>query len=321
MKKIISLVLALMLTALLAGGCTAQEDGEFTVVTSFYPMYVLTLNVTQGVEGVRVVNMADQNVGCLHDYQLQTRDMVTLEGAQALVINGGGMEQFMEKVITLREDLPVIEAGAGIEMLCSGHDHAEDGDEEHEDEEHAHDHAHDHGHGALNAHVWLDPQLAAVQVKNIADGLAAADPANAQAYAANAQAYAQKLAALDGEIAALLAPYAGREIITFHEAFAYFAEAYGLHIAGFIEHEAGQDPSTREVVETCDLVFELGIGALFVEPQYPARTAQTIARETGAGVYTLDPVVSGDGAADSYERAMRQNALTFAEAFAAQDEN
>ncbi|MBP3656542.1 MAG: zinc ABC transporter substrate-binding protein [Clostridia bacterium] len=300
MKKWLSLLTALVLCAACCCGCAAQGGDAFTVVTSFYPMYVLTLNVTAGIDGVEVVNMADQNVGCLHDYQLQTRDMVTLEDASAMVINGGGMEQFMEKVFSLREDLPVIEASVGIEMLCSGHEH------EHEDEHHEHE--------VMNAHVWLNPQLAIAQVNNIAQGLAAADPVNAQAYLDNAAAYTQRLTALDDEIRALLAPFEGREIITFHEAFAYFAQAYGLKVAGYIEHESGQEPGTREIAQTCDLVKEKGIGALFVEPQYPVRTAETIARETGASVYTLDPVVSGDGAADGYERAMRANAETFAEA-------
>ena len=300
MRKLICLLSVVLLV--LCSGCAAQGAEAFTVVTSFYPMYVLTQNIAAGIDGVEVVNMADQGVGCLHDYQLQTRDMVKLEGASALVINGGGMEQFMEKVFALREDLPVIDAGAGIEMLCSGHEH-------------------DHGHGeeahtdeAKNAHVWLDPKLAIVQACRIAEGLAAADPANAEAYLANADAYALRLTALDEEIGAMLAPYAGREIITFHEAFAYFANAYGLHIAAYIEQEPGQEPSTRDIAKTCDLVTELGIGALFIEPQYPARAAETIARETGASVYTLDPVVSGDGSAESYERAMRSNAAILAEA-------
>ena len=90
MKKKTIWALATALLALLATGCAAQTNGQTTIVTSFYPMYVLTLNVTDGIDGVTVQNMAEQNVGCLHDYQLQTRDMVTLEGADALVINGGG---------------------------------------------------------------------------------------------------------------------------------------------------------------------------------------------------------------------------------------
>ena len=190
MKKRTIWALATALLALLVTGCAAQTDGQTTIVTSFYPMYVLTLNVTDGIDGVTVQNMAEQNVGCLHDYQLQTRDMVALEGADALVINGGGMEQFMDKVLTLRADLPIIDASEGIEMFSS-------------DEEHDHDaHGHDDHDELYNAHVWLDPNRAIQQVQNIADGLAAADPVHAEAYQANAERYIAQLTALDAELKA-----------------------------------------------------------------------------------------------------------------------
>ena len=303
MANKIRLAAALLLAGLMLCG-TAGAHQSTTIVTSFYPMYVFTLNVAAGIPGVEVKNMADPSVGCLHDYQLQTRDMAMLDSADALVINGGGMESFMDKVIALRADLPVIDAGAGIEMLCStagGHDHA-------------HDHSHGHENEALNAHVWLDPALAARQVQAIADGLSAADAQNAEAYQENAAAYIARLEALNEEISALLAPYRGAKIITFHEAFAYFADAFGLEIAGVIAYEPGEEPGTREVAQTCDLVKDLGIRTLFVEPQYPTRTADVIACETGASVYTLDPVVSGEGSMDSYEISMRENARVLAEA-------
>ena len=302
MKKKHALAPILALFTLLATGCAAQTDGQTTIVTSFYPMYVLTLNVTDGVDGVTVQNMAEQNVGCLHDYQLQTRDMVTLEGADALVINGGGMEQFMDKVISLRADLPVIDASEGIEMFPS-------------DEEHDHDaHGHDDHDELYNAHVWLDPNRAMIQVQNIAAGLAEADPEHAEAYQKNAESYIARLTALNAELAEQLAPFAGAEIITFHEAFAYFADAYNLHVAGVIANEPGEEPSTRDIADTCDLVTELGIRTLFVEPQYPQKAAETIARETGASIYTLDPCVSGDGTKESYETIMRENAKVLTEA-------
>ncbi len=305
MKKRNGFALLMMILTLLFSGCAAQTDGQKVIVTSFYPMYILTQNVAAGIDGVTVQNMAEQNVGCLHDYQLQTRDMVTLEGADALVINGGGMEQFMDKVMTLREDLPVINASEGIEMLPSVSEHDHD---DHDD--------HDHEGEVMNAHVWLDPSLAMVQVRNIAEGLANADPDHADAYRSNAEAYILKLEQLKAEIAEQLAPYAGREIITFHEAFTYFAEAFGLHVAGVIATEPGEEPSTRDIADTCDLVNTLGIRTLFVEPQYPQKAAQTIARETGASIYTLDPCVSGDGSMESYENIMRENARVLTEAFA-----
>ena len=299
MKRIVAA--ALLLCALL-GGCARAQDK--VIVASFYPMYVFAQNVAKGIPGVKVVSMTSESVGCLHDYQLQTRDMVMLEEAAALVINGGGMEQFMDKVIAMRSDLPVINASEGIEMRCSNEEHDHGG------------HDHDHAHEALNAHVWLDVELAMAQVQNIADGLAAADSENAQAYQQNAEAYIARLQALDGELARQLEPYAGSEIITFHEAFTYFADAYGLHVAGVIAQDAGEEPSTREIAKTCDLVLDLGVKALFVEPQYPTKSADTIARETGASVWTLDPVVSGDGSMESYESIMRENARVLTEALA-----
>lgn len=125
----------------------------------------------------------------------------------------------------------MIDASEGISMLASGED------------AHDHEEGHDHEGEVLNAHVWLDPALAAVQVQNIASGLAAADPQNAQAYQANAQAYVERILAMNEEIAAQLEPFAGSEIITFHEAFTYFADAYGLVVAGVIANEPGRNPA------------------------------------------------------------------------------
>lgn len=303
MKRQFAIFCAAALLLLMLTGCAAQESTEKIVVTSFYPMYVFTLNVTRNVPGVRVQNMADNAVGCLHDYALRPQDMAALEGAFAFVVNGGGMEQFMERVLTLRDDLPVIDACEGIELLYDGHSH-----------EHGEAHEHGHEHEVPNAHVWLDVSRAMAQVSNIAKGLAKADPQNAESYLRNADIYNEKLAALDAQMKAALAPFAGSEIVTFHEAFTYFAQAYGLHVAGVIENEPGEEPGTRELTEICDLVIEHGVTALFVEPQYPQKAAETISRETGAAIYLLDPGVTGDGSPESYENTMRSNAAVLTEA-------
>ena len=296
---------AMLLACVLLGGCAMAGDAGRTFVTSFYPMYVFAQNVANGVPDVQIMNLAGESTGCLHDYQLKTRDMATLEKADALIINGGGMEQFMDKVIAQQPQLPVIDAGSGIQMLCSedDHDHGSHGHE-----------SHDHEHEILNAHVWLDPKLAIRQIQNIADGLAAVDSANAQIYQDNAAAYIARIEALDRELEESLAPLSGSELVTFHEAFAYFAEAYGLHVAAVIAGDSGEEPSTRQIARLCDLVNTLPVKALFIEPQYPAKSAETIARETGAKVYTLDPVVTGDGSMDSYENLMRENARVLQEA-------
>lgn len=287
--KIIALLLALMLL-LTAWGCKSQPPAPagFSVVTSFYPMYLLTANVIAGVEGVQLGNMAAPEVGCLHDYQLLPQDVRALETANVLIAGGAGMESFLSKVTQQLPALIVVEASSGIPLITNE--------------------------GEPNPHVWLHPLYAAKEARTIAAGLAAADQAHAQQYLDNGEAYAKKLEALYAEMQAQLSGITHREIITFHEAFPYFALAFGLEIVGVVEREPGSEPGTLELAQTVDLVREKGVPALFAEPQYPNGAAQLIARETGAKLYVLDPVVTGELSPDAYEKTMRQNAATLKEA-------
>ena len=179
-----------------------------TVVTSFYPIYLFTLNLLDGVDGVTVRNLAAPDTGCLHDYQLQTGDMKTLAQADVFLINGAGMESYLAHVMDAFPALPVVDASTGIELLAGEH------------AEHDHDHeAHEAHAGEVNAHVWLDVQNAQIMVRNLAEGLMAACPAQAEVIAANRDAYLIRLAALDDELRAPLAELPEKDIITFHEAF------------------------------------------------------------------------------------------------------
>jgi zinc transport system substrate-binding protein len=111
-----------------------------------------------------------------------------------------------------------------------------------------------------------------------------------------------------------LAPYKGRKIITFHDAFPYFAEEFGLSIAAVVEREPGSAPSAKDLSETIDLIRKAGIKVLFSEPQYPATAVETIARETGAKVYLLDPGVTGPDDPGAYITIMKANLKTLLEA-------
>ena len=147
-------------------------------------------------------------------------------------------------------------------------------------------------------------------MKNIAAQLKEADPEHADAYEANAAAYIEKLTALKDEMHAALDGVPHKDIVTFHEAFPYFAEEFGLHIVGVIEREPGSEPTPEELEATIDQVNQLPVKVLFTEPQYSPSAAETIARETGAKIYELDPVVTGEAmpeAADAYLAAMRKN--------------
>lgn len=289
MKRLLALLLAAMLLPL---GAVAE-----TIVTSFYPIYLFTLNLTEGLEGIEVRNLAAPDTGCLHDYQLQTGDMKKLAEADAFLINGAGMESYLSGVMEAFPNLPVVDASAGIELLCA-------------EEEHDHEHDHDHDHGEYNAHVWLDAKNAQTMVRNLADGLMTACPASAEQIAANRDTYVARLTALDQELTAALAELPRKDIVTFHEAFPYFAQAYGLNVAAVVNREPSDALSPAKLAELVKTLRSLGVPPLFVEPQYQDMAAQTLARETGAQLYTLDPIVTGpvtDIPLTYYEDVMRAN--------------
>lgn len=260
---------------------TATPTNSLRVVTSFYPIYIATLNVTQGAPGVEVVNMTSPFTGCLHDYQIVPRDLVILTKAQVFVMNGGGLEAFLDKALAQAPGLRIIDTSAGMEFIRLN--------------------------GVPNPHVWLSVTLAMQQVSAIADGLARLDPARADVYRRNAAGYRSRLAELQALMRKELASLPSREILTFHEAFPYFGRDFNLTIVGVVEREPGSEPSARDLAGIIRLIRDRKVKAIFTEPQYPARSAERIAQETGVRIATLDPVVTGPMRADAYVEIMTRN--------------
>lgn len=197
----------------------------------------------------------------------------------------------MDKVTEQQKKLKVIDASRGIELI-----HDEEGD---------------------NPHVWLSVTDAITQVRNIADQLKEADPVHAAQYEKNAAAYIEKLTSLKSEMHAALDNVPHKDIVTFHEAFPYFAQEFKLNIIGVVEREPGTEPTPTELQETIEQVNALPSKVLFTEPQYSPAAAETIARETGAKIYTLDPVVTGEAtpaAKNAYIDTMKKNMKTLQEA-------
>ena len=295
MQKLMRIMMVIVL-CLVAVGCGNQAGNtkkDFTIVTSFYPMYIDVLNITKGVEGVKVVNMTKPQTGCLHDYQLTTEDMKTLEQADVFVVNGAGMESFLEKAAQQNPKMKTIEASnyKDINLLKNG------------DEE--------------NPHVWLSVTYSIAQVKAITAGLCEADPAHKDAYRKNALDYCMKLEDLKKEMHAQLDDLPHKDIVTFHEAFPYLAKQFKLNIVSVIEREPGTEPTPQELEDTIKKVKALDTKVLFTEPQYSPAAAETIARETGAKIYQLDPVVTGEAneeAIDAYINTMKKNMAVLKEA-------
>ena len=288
---------ALLLVLLLLPAAAFSE----TIVTSFYPVWLITLNLTEGLDGIVVRNLAAPSVGCLHDYQLQPADMKVLSGADALIVNGAGMEAFLPEIARSFSSLPVIECSEGIDLLMEG-DAVQIGDTE-EDE--------------VNSHIWLDPSRAVRMAENIADGLSQLMPDCRDTVFANLEAYRDRLVALDARLRKGLEPLPRRDIVTFHEAFPYFAAAYDLHVVAVVNKEPGEVLTPAQMGKLVLEIEKLGNPPLFVEPQYTDLSVQTLSRETGSSVYSLDPVVTGpekDVPLDYYETIMLENMETLIEA-------
>ena len=154
MKKkglVLFLLSALLFTACGTEKNKTEETDKLTVVTSFYPVYLLAQEIVQGAEGIRLENMAQPQTGCLHDYELSISDMKLLETADIFIINGGGMESFLEQALERYPELTVVDTSEGIALLEEEEHHHHHHHHHHHDEEececgHDHDHEHHHHH-------------------------------------------------------------------------------------------------------------------------------------------------------------------------------
>ena len=297
-----TLLALLMLTCIVFGGCTKKTDTtetsvppaesyqQLSITASFYPLYVMLMNITENVPGLSLNLMAPADTGCLHHYHLSPADMELLQDTDIMVVNGAHMEEFMDKVLETMDQEAIITATGDWPLVDD------------------------------NPHVWVSPAGAIHQVQQIADGLARLDPANSQRYQQNAAAYTAKLQTLLDKMHHQLDPLAGASMITFHEAFPYFAAEFNLDLAGSIQREPDSEPTAKELVETIALIRQVqsqqGQVALFAEVDFASAAAEVIAAETGLTVHQLDPAVTGIIHKDAYLNAMERNAVILQQALA-----
>jgi len=284
MKRLFAFLVLVFLFSAGVASAAASKPREIRVLTSFYPMRIMAMNVLKDVKGIALANLAPPTVGCLHDYALTPDDMRKLEKADILIANGAGMESFLIRVSKKYPRIRIIELSRGISLI--------------------------NGEGGPNPHVWVSIGHAITQVKNLAQFMSRVDPGNAPLYENNGREYIARLETLRREMHDGLDGYRGTPIVTFHEAFPYFAEEFGLKIVGVIEREPGSAPNARELADTIGIIKKLRVKALFSEPQYPAAAADTIARETGVRLHLLDPAVTGPVTPDAYIDTMRRNLAT-----------
>lgn len=304
-----------ILFLLLSPVVTQSAEKRLTVLTTTFPLYQFTRNITRGVAGVTVELMIPAQTGCPHDYFLTPQDMRKLSRADVLVVNGLGLEDFLSGPIQKAgPGLRVIDSSAGIEEVISyketdfdasdKHDHHPEGREQ-QFEQHALNHT-------LNPHLFASPRMAALLVKNIGRAMARLDSSHAAQYAANTRQYGRQLGELDRAFADLGKRLKNNRIVTQHGVFDYLARDMGLQVVAVVQAHAGQQPSAAEILHITRIIKNRHAGAVFTEPQYPEAVGAAIARETALPVARLDPVASGPQQAplDYYEQVMQQNYLT-----------
>ncbi len=298
------LAVAVGMAILLLSGCVpapTKDNKSNVIAASFYPVYIFTLNLTAGIEDLTVECMAEQNVGCLHDYTLTAKDAKLLNDADVLVINGAGMEGFIHNLSDTAEDIRIVDSSQEINILCGEGGHSADA-EEHGEEEHSHNHEH-----SENAHIWMSVDNAKKQVVNIADGLVKAYPKYENKVLTNRDLYIERLNELKNDMAVASLQVKDKPVITFHNAYDYLAQDMGFHIVTTIESDHGGEPSAKKLAELSVTIKEQRVKALFTEPRYEGSAATVLSAETGVGIYTLNPVLNGGNEKTAYEDIMREN--------------
>jgi manganese/iron transport system substrate-binding protein len=288
-----AVLLSLMLVACAGGGNNGPDgatpdSGALRVVATTTVFADLVAQV--GGEGVVVTSLVPMG-GEVHTFDPSPSDVVRVAEAQLVVMNGLGLDDWLADVVAdAGSTAPILKLGEdleGVEYLGDDHD-AE----------------------AANPHLWLDVAHARRYAARIGAALAAADPGGAAGYESGAAAYDARLGELDAEIRSRLGevPQSHRQVVSFHEAFPYFAAAYGLEIVGVIIDAPGQDPSAGEIAELVGAIRSSGARAVFTEAQFSPDVAQTVAAEAGVAVVRdLHTDSLGDAPATTYLGMMRSN--------------
>ncbi len=293
---------ALLLAACGRPGATPTPSGPAADPDAIHVVTTTTIlaDLVRQVGGTRVVvTSLVPKGGEVHTFDPRPSSMRAVAAAELVVRNGLGLDDWLAGLITntgstaplvaVAEDLP------GVTYLRAAD-------------------------GVINPHVWMNPRYASAMAAKIAAELALVDPGHTGRYVAGLAAFQTRLAALDADAAAALAviPQTHRTVVAFHDAFPYFAEAYGLAIDGTIVAAPGQDPSAGTVAHLVARIRADGIRAIFAEAQFNDELAQTLARETGAAVVTdLYTDSTGDAPRDTYEGVTRWNVARVAAALLA----
>lgn len=305
-------VTSLSALAIIAAADPAFAQDRLKTVASFSILGDLVKEV--GGDRIDLTTLVGPD-GDAHVYAPSPAAAKAMAEAKVVFVNGLGFEGWMERLVKSsgsRAELATV--SKGIDTIAFGGDEHDHGAK--------HDHDHDHGkkeagdeHGAIDPHAWQSVGNAKVYVTNIRDAMIAVSPENKTAFEANAAAYLARLDALDAEVRAAVAaiPESRRTIITSHDAFGYFAHAYGIEVVAPQGVSTEAEPTAKDVAKLIRQIKAEGVKAVFVENITDARMIERIAKEGGAkigGALYSDALSQPDGPAGTYIDLIRHNIRT-----------
>jgi len=349
--RVVALALAAG-TALALSGCGAASNGSESGSDALRVVATTTqltdFSATVGGDDIELTGLLPAG-GSAHHFDPSPADLLALGQADVLVVNGAGLETFVDDAIDASGfDGEIVTASDGIDLAeakeitaegeAAGGEHEHDHADEHGTEEHdhadehgtdEHDHAesgeeHDHDHGDINPHLWTSPKNAEGMVAEIARGFERADPDHADDYSARAEAYTAKLSELDGWIAAQFerVPAEDRVLVSGHDSLRYYLHDYGIAFAGALlpSFEDNAEPSAAEIDELVKEIRDSGVKAVFVESSMSPKLARTVADEAGVEVVDAealyaDSLGAPDSGADTYLDATVHNTQVILEAW------
>lgn len=281
-------------------GATAATQAD--VLTTIKPLGFIAAAITEGVTETKVLLPTSASP---HDYSLKPSDVEQLNKAQLVLWIGEEMESFLEKsidklpkekVLTL-EDIDAIKA-----IVEAAEDKAEKGKKAHKhSHDHKHEHKHEHKHGHKHSHehhhdhdedwhIWLSPKAGEVIAEKLAERLTEQLPEHKAKLVENLAAFKAALAAKNGEIAKQLEPFKTKGYYTFHDAYGYFEDAYGLKSLGSFTINPTVAPGAKTLNAIKKNVEKHNATCLFAEPQFTPKVVESLAKGTKANLGTLDPL-------------------------------
>ncbi|MBE5935170.1 MAG: zinc ABC transporter substrate-binding protein [Lachnospiraceae bacterium] len=355
-KSLLALVSVFLILILLSIGLveligtkkspTTSNDNN-TVVTSFYPEYIIVKNIIASCDDINLVNMTSETTGCLHDYQITSKDMKTLSTADLLIINGAGMEPFVDDIHNSLPSLTIVDSSEDTDLLeCShthSHEHTDSCDSDcnieteiDEDDKHNHDECD----STYNSHIWLDLDNYIFQIKTITTTLCDTYPEHKNIFKDNSKSYINKVKDLKSDIADITSSldndskdksskkdaknnkpnnklnkthenHKHFETIIFHDSFAYLADSFHFDIADTVNIDSDTSLSAGTVAEVISTIKDHKIKILLSEKQFKDSIAKSISKETDAKVYVLDSLVTGEDDKNAYINGMKANINTF----------